>query len=131
MVTFLKTETYWYGSRHSLKSLWSPYLIVTWYGILTLNNFAKQTFTLSMALIRLHTEYQRPGPSSFRQDFFFFFFFLNAYRSLCKQLTFPLKRSRSTQGYHLFLFSNLIGPMTPMLHTMPRANWPFGSGEDF
>ena len=33
MVTILKTETYGYGSWHSLKSLESQYPIVTWYGI--------------------------------------------------------------------------------------------------
>ena len=33
MVTFLKNETYRYGSRFSLKNLWSLYPTVTWHGI--------------------------------------------------------------------------------------------------
>ena len=33
MVTFLKNETYGYGSQYSLKNLWSVYPTVTWYGI--------------------------------------------------------------------------------------------------
>ena len=39
----------------------------------------------------------------------------------------PLKRSRSTQGYH---FSNFIGLMSPMSHTKSQARLSFGSEEE-
>ena len=42
-------------------------------------------------------------------------------------MTFLLKRSRSTQGYH---FSNFSGPMSSMLHIKSQGHWPFGSGEE-
>ena len=78
MVTILKTETYGYGSWHSLKILCSLYPIVTWYSF---NKFhIKYGFD--------EAKYQRPGPSSFRQEIFISF----TYWGLVKKIDLSVKK---------------------------------------
>ena len=38
-----------------------------------------------------------------------------------------IHKKGEVQHKKVFIFSNFIGPIYPMLHTNPQALWPFGS----
>ena len=64
--------------------------------------------------IKQHSKYQRPGPSSFREEYFLNF----AYRNLCKKWPF-CKKTRSPKGY--IFFQTQFGPCPKCCILIPRA----------
>ena len=82
--------------------------------------------------MKLHAKYQRPGPSSFRQEDF---------KALLKGV-YVEKNEHPVKNVKVNListfFSSIIGSMSPMLHTIgPRTHvpnaayyWPFASGDN-
>ena len=46
-------------------------------------------------------------------------------------MKFDLDLSRSRSTYKIFIQTNLIGPLSLLLHTKAKGDQPSGSGEDF
>ena len=66
--------------------------------------------------LSLHTKYQRPGPSNFRQEDFL--------------LTGVYVKQVKVNPRSSFFFSDFTEPMSPVLHTKSQGHWPFGSIEE-
>ena len=75
--------------------------------------------------MKLHTRYQRPEPSSFRQKDFK----VLPVQSVYKKCDCSFKKGQGKPN--VIIFSNFIEPMSSALDTKSQDHWPFGSAEDF